>query len=239
MATVRERARRTAPTANSCFLPHRHRGFQRRADTGRAAVPLITALVRGLKRDRATTSSEWQPGMQRSGNHIELIITGGSERRRASRPCTACSDIVMGKRTKHLPSKASPKSSRSGSGRPRTCARRRSAKSGPTQKCAGSAYDGDWAVPDPSGAWMADVGIAPGRGLWRAWSSANMFTGVSQSVKYFQSPAPRALTPPPALRPGPRPALGRVIEYRGNLHLYKNLYQTRSLRSGDLQSAKS
>ena len=167
MATVRERARRTAPTANSCFLPHRHRGFQRRADTGRAAVPLITALVRGLKRDRATTSSEWQPGMQRSGNHIELIITGGSERRRASRPCTACSDIVMGKRTKHLPSKASPKSSRSGSGRPRTCARRRSAKSGPTQKCAGSAYDGDWAVPDPSGAWMADVGIAPGRGLPR------------------------------------------------------------------------
>ena len=156
MATVRERARRTAPTANSCFLPHRHRGFQRRADTGRAAVPLITALVRGLKRDRATTSSEWQPGMQRSGSHIELIITGGSERRRASRPCTACSDIVMGKRTKHLPSKASPKSSRSGSGRPRTCARRRSAKSGPTQKCAGSAYDGDWAVPDPSGAWIVD-----------------------------------------------------------------------------------
>ena len=186
MATVRERARRAAPTANSCFLPHR--GFQRRADTGRAAVPLITALVRGLKRDRATTSSEWQPGMQRSGNHIELIITGGSERRRASRPCTACSDIVMGKRTKHLPSKASPKSSRSGSGRPRTCARRRSAKSGPTQKCAGSAYDGDWAVPDPSGAWMADGGIAPGR---RSPSFCGG-RGGSQSVKYFQSPAPRA-----------------------------------------------
>ena len=216
MATVRERARRTAPTANSCFLPHRHRGFQRRADTGRAAVPLITALVRGLKRDRATTSSEWQPGMQRSGNHIELIITGGSERRRASRPCTACRDIVMGKRTKHLPSKASPKSSRSGSGRPRTCARRRSAKSGPTQKCAGSAYDGDWAVPDPSGAWMADGGIAPGRrspsvsfigrmftanGLWWAWS---------QSVSQVLSKS-RARSPLRRLSVRVCPALGRVI----------------------------
>ena len=210
MATVRERARRTAPTANSCFLPHRHRGFQRRADTGRAAVPLITALVRGLKRDRATTSSEWQPGMQRSGNHIELIITGGSERRRASRPCTACSDIVMGKRTKHLPSKASPKSSRSGSGRPRTCARRRSAKSGPTQKCAGSAYDGDWAVPDPSGAWMADVGIAPGRGLWRAWRAQTCSQeSVSQSSTFNVSKSRPARAHPSAGSPsgsasGPR-----------------------------------
>ena len=208
MATVRERARRTAPTANSCFLPHRHRGFQRRADTGRAAVPLITALVRGLKRDRATTSSEWQPGMQRSGNHIELIITGGSERRRASRPCTACSDIVMGKRTKHLPSKASPKSSRSGSGRPRTCARRRSAKSGPTQKCAGSAYDGDWAVPDPSGAWMADVGIAPGRGLWTG-RGGRKHVHRSQSVSQVLSKSRPARAHPSAGSPsgsasGPR-----------------------------------
>ena len=52
-----------------------------------------------------------------------------------------------------------------------------------------------------------------------------MFTGISQSVKYFKVP-PRAR--------------GRVIEYRGNLHLYKNLYNVPNSVAplSDVQSSK-